>query len=85
MCSSVKMAFALLAIVMSLSWKLSGHSKLKKSKMEIYYGDFQSGGYMAFEYIFSARVDMLNSWVLLLIAMMLGYLNRASVLTKDYF
>lgn len=60
---------------MSLSQKLSGRSKLKKRKMEIYYGEFQLGTYVAFLFIFSARLDVLHSWGLLPIEVMMGYLN----------
>ena len=36
---------------------------------------------MAFCSIFSARLDMLHSWVWLVIEVMMGYLNGAHVLT----
>lgn len=70
------MASAWLATVMSLSQKLSGHSKLKKRKLYIYYGEFQLGTYVAFCSIFSARLDMLHSWVWLVIEVMMGYLQH---------
>ena len=43
--------------------------------MEIYYGEFQLGTYVAFLFIFSARLDVLHSWGLLPIEVMMGYLN----------